>query len=84
MDFYEKLQKRAEDGAVFLRLGFGKTANDNSLTLALANGLQDQTAFNQFRAHFHKLKRENDLFPITRTVTPEGEPMGWVEVTLNA
>ena len=82
VDFYEKLQRRAEAGAVFLRLGFGKTANDNSLTLALANGLQDQTAFHQFRAHFHKLKRENDLFPITRTVTPEGEPMGWVEVSM--
>ena len=81
IQFYENLQKRAADGAIFLRLGFGKTANDNSLTLALANGLQDQTAFNRFRMHFHKLKRETDLFPITRTITSEGLPMGWVEVT---
>lgn len=81
IDFYEQLQKRAEEGAIFLRLGFGKTANDNSLTLALANGLKDQTSFHRFRAHFHKLKRENDLFPITRTITPEGEPMGWVEIS---
>lgn len=80
--FYEGLQKRAqEEGAIFLRLGFGKTVNDNSLTLALANGLQDQTSFNRFRAHFHKLKREDDLFPITRTLTSEGQPMGWVEIS---
>jgi len=83
MLFYENLQNRINDGAVFLRLGFGKTVNDNSLTLALANGMEDQTSFNRFREYFHKLKRETDLFPITRTVTPEGLPMGWVEVIQN-
>jgi len=82
ISFYEKLQKRANEGAIFLRLGFGKTVNDNSLTLALANGLKDQTAFNTFRSTVHKLKRDSDLFPITRSITPDGLPMGWVEVTV--
>lgn len=80
LEFYEEMKVRAEGGAVFLRLGFGKTVNDNSLLLALLYGLEDQTAWRQFRRNFFKVRRDNAFFPVTRTFTPDGKPMGWVEV----
>lgn len=80
LEFYEDLKTRAENGAVFLRLGFGKTVNDNSLLLTLLYGLEDQTAWRQFRSSFFKVRRDNAFFPVTRTLTPDGKPMGWVEV----
>lgn len=80
IEFYEGLQARAEAGAVFLRLGFGKTINDNSLMLSLLYGLEDQSTWRKYRRSFFKVRHENAFFPVTRTLTPSGKPMGWVEV----
>lgn len=83
-DFYADLQNRAANGEVFLRLGFGKTVFDNSLALSFLNGLDDskeaEDAFMDYRRAMlgvHPAKRN---YPVTRTVTGEGEPLGWVEV----
>lgn len=81
IEFYEGLLARAEQGEVFLRLGFGKTVNDNSLILALLYGLDNQAAWQQFRRAFHRVNRSSAIFPVTRTLTPKGRPMGWVRLT---
>lgn len=81
IEFYEGLLARAEQGEVFLRLGFGKTVNDNSLILALLYGLDNQTAWQQFRRAFHRVNRSSAVFPVTRTITSGGRPMGWVKIT---
>lgn len=82
IEFYEGLEKRVSNGEILLRIGFGKTVHDNSLLLALLNGLEDeQKAWQQFRQAFHKVGRRNAFFPVTRTLTPGGAPMGWVKVT---
>jgi len=80
--FYQNLLQRVEAGEILLRLGFGKTINDNSLILALINGLEgaDRQAIHDFRGAFHKVFRKNDFFPITRSINYKGEPMGWVEI----
>jgi CRISPR type III-A-associated RAMP protein Csm5 len=78
--FYQDLKSRAEAGETFLRLGFGKTVNDNSLMLALLNGLEKRTAWHDMRAVFHKIRRESAFYPVTRLVTEGGLPMGWVAV----
>lgn len=83
LEFYENMVARSEEGAIFLRLGFGKTVNDNSLLLTLLYGLQDDAAaWRQYRKAFFKVRRDNAFFPVTRTLTPDGMPMGWVEIKL--
>ncbi|TAK40941.1 MAG: type III-A CRISPR-associated RAMP protein Csm5 [Saprospiraceae bacterium] len=84
-DFYDILQARAESGEVFLRLGFGKTIYDNSLALALYNGGEEQESLEAFK-RLRKLvweKRlfEDDIYPMTRTITSDGMPLGWVKVS---
>lgn len=82
--FYEGLEARAEQGEILLRIGFGKTVHDNSLLLALLNGLDDgQKAWQKFRQAFHRINSRNAFFPVTRTLTPEGMPMGWVVLSPN-
>ena len=83
LDFYQNLKARAEAGEIFLRLGFGKTVHDNSLMLALLNGLERKTAWHDMRAVFHKIRRESAFYPVTRLVTADGLPMGWVAVAPN-
>lgn len=83
LDFYQSLKTRAEAGEIFLRLGFGKTVHDNSLMLALLNGLERKTAWHDMRAVFHKIRRESAFYPVTRLVTADGLPMGWVAVAPN-
>lgn len=80
--FYQNLQQRVDAGEILLRLGFGKTVNDNSLILALINGLEgaDRQAIHDFRGAFHKVFRKGDFFPMTRSINHKGEPMGWVEI----
>jgi len=80
IEFYEGLFEKAEQGAVYLRLGFGKTINDNSLILALIYGLENQATWQQFRRAFHKVNRSSAVFPVTRTITSGGEPLGWVRI----
>lgn len=80
LEFYRDLEERANNGEIFLRLGFGKTVNDNSLILALLNGLENDNAWHHFRAAFHKIYRKDKFFPVTRTLTPGGMPMGWVKI----
>jgi CRISPR-associated protein Csm5 len=83
-DFYADLQNRAAKGAVFFRLGFGKTVYDNSLALAFLNGLDDskdgEEALLDYRRGMWGVHRDRRNYPVTRTVTAEGEPLGWVEV----
>jgi CRISPR-associated protein Csm5 len=79
LEFYENLKERTEKGAIFFRLGFGKTINDNSLILALLYGLDEEDAWYNFREVVHNVKGDR-LFPVTRSITPDGKPMGWVEV----
>lgn len=83
LDFYQNLKARAEAGEIFLRLGFGKTVHDNSLMLALLNGLERKTAWHDMRAVFHKIRRESAFYPVTRLVTESGLPMGWVQIENN-
>lgn len=80
LSFYLSLKEKIENGAVFLRLGFGKTVNDNSLLLAFLNGLRRKAAWHDLRAAFHKMFRETGMYPVTRLITPGAEPMGWVEI----
>ncbi len=79
LEFYEGLKERAEKGATLLRLGFGKTINDNSLLLAFLNGL-DEKAWKKAQKVVSSNKA-GDFYPVTRAITPEGRPMGWVEIT---
>jgi CRISPR/Cas system CSM-associated protein Csm5 (group 7 of RAMP superfamily) len=79
LEFYEDLKARAEKGAIFLRLGFGKTINDNSLLLAFLNGI-DEKAWKEAQKVVSSNKA-GEFFPVTRAITPEGQPMGWVEIT---
>ena len=80
--FYEDLEQRAQKGAVFLRIGFGKTIYDNSLSLAMFNGLGDEgeDAFTDYRRAMWDVRQSARNYPVTRTVTAEGEPLGWVEI----
>lgn len=87
-EFYANLQHRANKGAVFFRLGFGKTVYDNSLALALLNGFEDdakrgEDAFLGYRRAMWGIPDFRQNYPVTRTVTAEGEPLGWVEVMTN-
>jgi CRISPR-associated protein Csm5 len=79
LEFYEDLKAQAEKGAVLLRLGFGKTINDNSLLLAFLNGL-DEKAWKKAQKVVSSNKA-GEFYPVTRAITPEGRPMGWVEIT---
>lgn len=84
LDFYSELADRAENGEIFLRLGFGKTLFDNSLILALFYGGEQEestNAFYTYRKLMLRFKGHNDqLYPITRTVTFDNRPMGWVKI----
>jgi CRISPR-associated protein Csm5 len=84
-DFYADLQNRAAQGEVFLRLGFGKTVFDNSLALTFLNGIADgkdaEDAFMDYRRGMLGVHPSKRNYPVTRTVTGEGEPLGWVEIT---
>ncbi len=79
LEFYESLKARAEKGAVLLRLGFGKTINDNSLLLAFRNGLDEKAG--KEAQKIVSSNKAGDFYPVTRAITPEGQPMGWVEIT---
>ena len=84
-DFYVDLEDKAKNGGVFLRMGFGKTVYDNSLTLAMLNGLPGQdgeNAFKSYRTNMLGVKGSARNYPVTRTVTADGLPLGWVEITL--
>jgi hypothetical protein len=75
-----------DNGEHFLRIGFGKTRYDNSLSLSLLNGFEDEEdayeAFDLFRLLFWRLKEDqlDDLYPVTRTVTAGYQPLGWVKL----
>jgi len=85
-NFYTDLQNRAAQGAAFLRLGFGKTVYDNSLALTFLNGLDDakegEDALLDYRRGMWGVHPTRRNYPVTRTVTAKGEPLGWVEVLL--
>jgi CRISPR-associated protein Csm5 len=86
-DFYQDLLGRAEAGSTFMRLGFGKTVYDNSLTLAMYNGLGDDdedAAFLDYRRGMLGVRDSAINYPVTRTLTADGRPLGWVEVRADA
>jgi len=86
LTFYEGLSERAENGEHFLRLGFGKTVHDNSLILSWLNGLEEaegEKSWKLFLEIFHKGRRNRDFYPVTRTVTSDYKPMGWVKIELD-
>lgn len=83
LKFYEELKDRCNQGKLILRLGFGKTINDNSLLLAALHGPESKQAWHDMRAAFHKIRREDDFYPITRLITPGGLPMGWVAIKID-
>ena len=84
--FYKQLAQQAEKGSTFMRIGLGKTFYDNSLGMALLNYAEDEheegiNAFRKFRELIFKVKPEQDLFPVTRTITTYKHfPMGWVKL----
>lgn len=82
LKFYEDLKEQCNQGELILRLGFGKTVNDNSLLLAALHGPDSNKAWHDMRAAFHKIRRKDDFYPITRLITPGGLPMGWVKVKM--
>lgn len=82
-DFYADLQNRAQNGSIFIRLGFGKTRYDNSLALSFFNGMSEdkqEDAFLDYRRGMWGVHWKKANYPVTRTVTAKGEPLGWVEV----
>lgn len=79
LDFYENMKERTDNGAIFLRLGFGKTINDNSLILALLYGL-NENVWHDFRLIMHNIKDRKTFFPVTRAITTDSMPMGWIEI----
>ncbi|MBE2206562.1 MAG: type III-A CRISPR-associated RAMP protein Csm5 [Saprospiraceae bacterium] len=82
LKFYEDLKEQCNEGELIIRLGFGKTINDNSLLLAALHGPESSQAWHDMRAAFHKIRRRDDFYPITRLITPGGLPMGWVKVKM--
>ncbi|MEO1261918.1 MAG: type III-A CRISPR-associated RAMP protein Csm5 [Bacteroidota bacterium] len=83
LNFYRRLKTRSEKGEVFLRLGAGKTIYDNSLALALYNGGDPEPsmdAFDRFRNVMWRVRYADRIYPVTRTLTAEGLPLGWVKV----
>ena len=81
--FYHDLQDRAKNGEVFIRIGFGKTIFDNSLMLALLYGStpeQSSKAFYTYQNLMLRVRSDNDIFPITRTVTDNNLPFGWAKL----
>ncbi len=83
LKFYEELKERCNQGELILRIGFGKTVNDNSLLLAALHGPDFNQAWHNMRAAFHKIRRKEDFYPVTRLITPGGLPMGWVAVKVD-
>jgi len=83
LKFYEDLKEQCNQGELILRLGFGKTINDNSLLLAALHGPDSNQVWHDMRAAFHKIRRKDDFYPITRLITPGGLPMGWVKVKMD-
>ena len=77
LEFYHDLKQRADNGEIFLRIGFGKTQYDNSLALAL---IRDEDKFLTFRKWLWKVSPKKEIHPVTRTVTPGGKPLGWVKL----
>lgn len=82
--FYATLNERAADGEAFLRLGFGKTVFDNSLGLALLNGIDDERkagrAMDDFKRAALEVGNLSGIFPVTRTVTFDNLPLGWLKI----
>jgi len=82
--FYKALLTRAEDdGEIFLRIGSGKTIYDNSLALALINsklGELGERALQKLKEHFWDKKAKFSKSPVTRVVSHEGKPFGWIKI----
>lgn len=86
LDFYENLQNRLEANEWLLRIGTGKTIFDNSLLLALIYGDPQQRDtefyFRELRELLFEVPEDHELFPVTRTLTADGLPMGWVKIEI--
>lgn len=86
-DFYTQLKYRVQTEGkerLFLRLGAGKTVYDNSLLLALIYGdekqKEEERYFRMLRESLFRQPAARNLFPVTRTLTANDQPWGWVEV----
>lgn len=83
-EFYAALNGRAAEGEAFMRLGFGKTVFDNSLGLALLNGIGDEkkaaNAMRDFKRAALEVGNLDGFFPVTRTVTYDNLPLGWIKI----
>lgn len=91
--FYADLVQQMEQGAIFLRIGGGKTYFDNSLALAIASflppGLPAKVARKKRDVHLEQFLHvfagtRHKFWPVTRVVARAGAevlPPGWVEIT---
>ena len=90
-DFLEQLYDRiqnAPNGTAYLPLGFGKSFFYNSIGMLVADWedekkqISNDGLFEKYCGLFSLGKTGQKRFPLTRTVTSEGEAMGWVKLKL--
>lgn len=91
-DFLEQLYDRiqnAPDGTAYLPLGFGKSFFYNSIGMLVLDWtdkeqrISNEGLFKKYCHLFFLGKTGQKRFPLTRTVTSEGEAMGWVKLVKN-
>lgn len=85
MQYYETLAdtiEHAPKDTAYLRLGSGKTYFNHAVGWAIYE--QSIPLFKRLVRLLKLGKRDQDLFPITRSVvTTTNEPLGWVQLTLS-
>jgi CRISPR-associated protein Csm5 len=84
--FYTALKERIENDEYILRIGSGKTFYDNSLILTLLLVQKDEdsvrysNAIENMKVVFQK--DIQNIYPVTRTISPGGIPFGWIKLTV--
>lgn len=61
-----------------MRIGFGKHVANSSITLLIKRDYQD--VYSKFLDLY--FDPENEKFPVTRTITTDSSPLGWIQLTL--
>jgi CRISPR/Cas system CSM-associated protein Csm5 (group 7 of RAMP superfamily) len=65
-----------------MRIGFGKSYYANAVGMALGNP-GDKQLFKKFIQTFNLGRRNQSVFPVTRTIDSAFNPLGWIKLTLN-
>jgi CRISPR type III-A-associated RAMP protein Csm5 len=83
LNFYTRLQERMMNGEQFMRIGSGKTFYDNSLVLSLLTH-PDKSVREESAHHLRMVfpSEVKSLHPVTRTISADGQPFGWLKITV--